>query len=279
MALHRYDARVVVRELALLFVVGLFCVPIYVLITLSLKSNIGVFAKPLAFPRHPALASYSEAWKHGGNLGLGHSMFVSVTITVTSVAFLVVIGSLTAYALARSIARVSNFLYVLFLVGIILPYQLAIIPLFIAMRHLQLTGNILGMVVLEVGLLTPLVVFLYTGFIRALPKDYEEAAEVDGAGFVRTWLFVVFPLLAPVTGTVMILSGLVIWNEFFLALIFLFGSNDETLPVALYSLVGANTTLWNVIMAGVVIVIAPMLLFYGFTQKYFIRGFAGGVKG
>ena len=124
------------------------------------------------------------------------------------------------------------------MVGIILPFQLAIIPLFVAMRDLGLIGNYLGMIVLNVGLLMPLTVFLYTGFIRALPRDYEEAARVDGAGILRTYARVVFPLLWPITATVAVLIGIIVWNEFFIALIFLSGSRDQTLPVALYSFVG-----------------------------------------
>ena len=110
------------------------------------------------------------------------------------------------------------------MLGIILPFQLAIIPLYVGMRHLGLVGSYLGMIVLNVGLLMPLTVFLYTGFIRALPRDYEEAARVDGAGILLTFRRVVFPLLWPVTATVAVLVGIIVWNEFFIALIFLSGS-------------------------------------------------------
>ena len=137
-------------------------------------------------------------------------------------------GSLCAYTIARRKGRLSNVVYILFVVGIILPFQLAIIPLFVAMLHLGLVGNYAGMILLNVGLLMPLTVFLYTGFIRALPRDYEEAARVDGAGILRTYARVVFPLLWPITGTVAVLVGIIVWNEFFVALIFLAGSHYET---------------------------------------------------
>ena len=108
------------------------------------------------------------------------------------------------------------------MLGIILPFQLALIPLFVAMLHLGLVGNYLGMIVLNTGLLMPLTVFLYTGFIRALPRDYEEAARVDGAGILRTYAArVVLPLLRPITATVAVLVGLIVWNEYFVTLIFL----------------------------------------------------------
>ena len=125
----------------------------------------------------------------------------------------------------------------------------------------------------------PLTVFLYTGFIRALPRDYEEAAQVDGAGLFRTYTRVVFPLLRPITATVAVLVGVSVWNEFFTALIFLAGSRAETLPVALSSYVGEFSAQWNLVCAGVAISIAPILAFFLFAQRQLIRGFTGGVKG
>ena len=140
--------------------------------------------------------------------GLGPALESSLIITVSSVVALIVLGSLCAYTIARRIGRLSNLVYVAFVVGIILPFQLAIIPLYSAMRHLGLVGTYLGMIVLNIGLLMPLTVFLYTGFIRALPRDYEEAAQVDGAGVLRTYARVVFPLLRPITATVAVLIGI-----------------------------------------------------------------------
>ena len=147
------------------------------------------------------------------------------------------------------------------------------------MRDVGLVGNYLGMIVLNIGLLMPLTVFLYTGFIRALPRDYEEAARVDGAGILRTYVKVVFPLLWPVTATVAVLTGIVVWNEFFIALVFLSGSDYQTLPVALYASVGEYVTRWNIIFAGVAIAIAPIVVFYLFAQRHLMRGFSAGVKG
>ena len=122
---------------------------------------------------------------------------------------MIVLGSVAAYTIARHRGKLSNALYIAFVVGIILPFQLAIIPLYVAMRHLGLTSNSVGVIsnyfgfiTLNIGLLMPLTVFLYTGFIRALPRDYEEAAWVDGAGVIRTYRRVVFPLLLPITATV-----------------------------------------------------------------------------
>lgn len=134
------------------------------------------------------------------------------------------------------------------------------------------------MIVLYAGTLMPLAVFLYAGFFRALPRDYEEAAAIDGAGPGRVFLRIVLPLMAPATGTVAILTGLIVWNDFFTALIFLGGSDYQTLTVSMYYYVGSLVSAWNKIFAIVIISMIPILGFYLFAQKKFIQGFAGGVK-
>jgi raffinose/stachyose/melibiose transport system permease protein len=279
MGLFRYTWRSFSRELLLIAGAAVFCVPAYVLGVMSLKTTSETYLQPLTFPLHPRIANYSDAWKQGGATGLGGSAKASAIITVSSVVVLVVLGSLCAYAIARRPSKLGGALYVLFVLGIILPFQLAIIPVYVALRYVHLTGTYLGVILLYTGLLMPFSVFLFTGFIRALPRDYEEAAQVDGAGLLRTYLRVVFPLLLPVTGTVAILAGLFIWNDFFLALIFIYGSKTQTLPLALFSFVGEYVSQWNLIMAAVVISIAPILAFYLFAQRQLIRGFAGGIRG
>jgi raffinose/stachyose/melibiose transport system permease protein len=279
-ALSRYTRLTLLREIALVAVAVLFSVPFYLLIAIALETTAQTYKTPLSFPLPPHWSNFSEAWATGGQAGLGTSLASSLIITVSSVAALVVLGSLCAYTIARrSGGRLSAVVYILFVLGIVLPFQLAIIPLFVAMRHLGLVGNYAGMILLNVGLMMPLTVFLYTGFVRALPRDYEDAARVDGAGILRTYARVVLPLLRPITGTVAVLVGIVVWNEFFTALIFLAGSRYETLPVAISSFAGEYVARENLVLAGVVIAVAPVLVFYLFAQRQLIRGFSGGIKG
>jgi raffinose/stachyose/melibiose transport system permease protein len=274
----RYSRRTLVRELALIAIAFVFCLPFYLLVSIALESTAQSSRSPMSFPWPPHFGNFSAAWSTRGQGALGHALWSSLVITVSSVTGLIVIGSLCAYALARHRGRFSTVLYLLFVIGIILPFSLAVIPLFVAMKHLGLVGNYVGMIVLNIGLLMPLAVFLYTGFIRALPRDYEEAAWVDGAGVLRTYARVVFPLLWPITATVAVLTGIIVWNEFFLALVFLEGSRIQTVPVALYNYADAYVARWNLLFAGLAITIAPILLFYLFAQRNLIRGFSGGVK-
>jgi raffinose/stachyose/melibiose transport system permease protein len=277
--LDRYTRRTLARELALVAVAIFFCLPFYLLVAIALETTAQTYKRPLSFPLPPHVGNFSEAWGTAGQGGLRPALVSSLIITVSSVAALIVLGSLCAYVIARRAGRMSNAVYLAFVVGIILPFGLAIIPLFAAMRQLGLTGNYVGMIVLNIGLLMPLTVFLYTGFIRALPRDYEEAARVDGAGILRTYALVVFPLLLPVTATAAVLTGIVVWNEYFVALVFLVGSHAQTVPVALSLFVGEDVSRENLAFAGIAITIAPILLFYLFAQRHLIRGFTAGVKG
>jgi raffinose/stachyose/melibiose transport system permease protein len=279
MGAQRYSRRSLLRELVLVGVAIGYFLPFYLLVAIMLETTAQSYKTPMSFPLPPHFGNFSVAWGTSGQAGLGHPLVSSLIITVASVAGLIVFGSLGAYAIARRRGKLSDGLYVAFVIGIILPFQLAIIPLFVAFSRLGLTGSYLGMIILNIGLLMPLAVFLYTGFIRALPRDYEEAAWVDGAGLLRTYARVVFPLLLPVTATVAVLAGVIVWNEFFLALLFLNNSHAETIPVALYDYVNENGTKYNLMFAGIAIAVAPVLLFYLFAHRHLIRGFTAGVKG
>lgn len=277
--MHNYTKRTFAREIAILVVGLLFLVPFYLLINVSFKGSQEALLSPaVAFPQDPTIASFQKALGGQGSRSLLLGVLNSVIITGGALILLIAIGSIAAYTLSRRPGKLSNGLYIMFLIGIILPFQLGIIPAYIVMRNAHLLGTHIGMILLYTGLLMPLSVFLYTGFTRGLPREYEEAAQMDGASRFTTFRRIVFPLLSPATGTVAILAGLIIWNDFFTALIFTNGSKIATLPVVVYSFVGELVSEWNVIFAAVIISIIPILTFYLFAQKQFIQGFAGGIK-
>lgn len=256
--------------------VGLiFLIPVYILVNESLKAPSDL-SGPLAPARHPTFQNYTSAW---GQAGLGHALLTSVLVTVCSVAVLVVVSSLAAYPLARSTRRWPTVAFYVFMIGLLLPFQLALVPLYITMRDLNLLGSPVSLILFYSGHLAPFSIFLYSGFLRAQPVEYEEAAAVDGADTLQTFWRVVFPLMRPVTGTVIILNVLNVWNDFFTPLLYLSGSGNQTVPVALYSFVGEFVSKWNLVFAGLVITIAPILLVYFLMQRTIIKGFASGIKG
>ncbi len=277
MSRARYTWKTGIREAVLILAAILWWVPFYLMVTTSLKPTLESFGHPWRLPSKLVWGNYSHAW-HGNGTPLTHPVISSIVITFGSVALLVLFGSVAAYAIARLGRKFSTVMYYIFVVGIILPYELAVIPAYAAVNRIHMVGAYVSMIGLYLGLMMPLTVFMYTSFIRALPIDYEEAARVDGAGVVRTFRKVVFPLLRPATGTIVILMGLIIWNEFFMSLIFLGGSKNATLPVAIARYAGEQESQYNTILAAVSISIMPFLVFFLIAQRQFMRSFAGGIK-
>lgn len=275
----RYTKFTFAREIVLIFTAAVFVVPFYFLINLSLKNNNDALATPAAEPAlNPTLGAYGDALKGGQQASLLEGLLNSAIITTFSIVFLVLLGSITAYTLSRRSGKLSRTAMALILITLILPSQAGIIPVYIGMRSLGLVGTHLGMIILYVGTILPLATFLYLGFTNSIARDFEEAAQIDGASRFRVFRSVVFPLLSPATGTVAIFTGLVVWNDFFSGLIFLNGSDAVTLPVVIYNFVGESVSNWNVIFAAIVISMIPILAFFLTAQKKFIQGFTGGVK-
>jgi raffinose/stachyose/melibiose transport system permease protein len=277
--MFRYTKATAFRELVVWLAALLTLMPFYFLVITALKPSEELLTTGTSVPpSRPTIENFSEVLTGGGDSNILLGLFHSVVITLGSIAGMVILGSLAAYVLVRNTQRWGTIAFYLFLVAIILPTQLGLIPLYIGARTVGLTGSMWGMIILYVGTLMPLAVFLYAGFFRTLPRDYEEAAAIDGASPSRIFFRIVLPLMAPATGTVAILTGLIVWNDFFTSLIFLGGSDVQTLTVSMYYYVGSLVSAWNKIFAIVIISMVPILAFYLFAQKRFIQGFAGGIK-
>lgn len=273
---HRYGLRNLVIELLMIAAAAAIVFPVYVLISMSLKSRGEVIRNPLGLPDTYLFSNYRDAWQEAS---LGSAILSSTIITASSVVALVALGSIASFALARRASRLSYAAYLLFLLGLVLPFQLALIPLYQLVRDLHLLGTYWSMIGFYTGLQLPFTVFLYTGFLRALPRDYEQAAFIDGASQLEAFAQVVFPLLRPVTGTVVVLNAIFTWNDFLTPLLYLSGTERQTIPVAISSFVGQYVAQWQLVFAGLVIAIAPILVVYFALQRTIIKGFASGLKG
>lgn len=271
----RYRPRTFTLELTMIAATAVFAMPLYVLVNLSLRQP-GDLGQPLVPTSSPTLQNYGAAW---GEAQLGPAILNSLTVTVASILILVTVSSMAAYVLARVTSRLSSIVFAIVMLGLLLPYKLGLIPLYLTVRDLNLLGSVWSLVLFYSGLQVPLSVFLYVGFIRALPRDFEEAAYIDGSSSWQAFRHVVFPLLRPITGTVIIINTVLIWNDFLTPLLYLSGSPQQTVPVAIYGFVGQYITRWEFVFAGLVIGIAPVLAAYFLLQKHVIRGFAGGLKG
>ncbi len=277
--MFRYTKWTLAREIAVWIFALFMLLPFYLLINTSLKSSADAIGTPAFEPAlHPTFDSFIAIFQTGGTGNIFVGLFNSAVITAGAVIGLVVFGGATAYVLTRRLSKVSTVVYYLILVGIVVPTQLGLVPLYIGARAIGLLGSPVGMAVIYTAMLMPLAVFLYGGFVRAIPAEYEEAATIDGASPFRTYVQVVFPLLAPATGTISIMTGIIVWNDFFTPLIFLNGSSAATLPVVVYSYVSGIIVQWNNIFAVLIVALLPITVLYLIMQRRFIQGFSGGLK-
>jgi raffinose/stachyose/melibiose transport system permease protein len=264
------------RGLALLIVIFwsvLVIVPLMVLLSVALKSQAELLNNPLGWPAQFVWSNFSDAWE---SAGLGQAFFNSLLITSVTLVGLIVCGSLAAYPLARFTGPWSQRIYIYFVAGLIVPIQLGLFPLYKEMHDLQFINTYHGVILLYIAVNLPFVVFLYTGFIKTVPRELEEAALLDGAGPMRTFWTIVFPLLRPVTATVAITSALSTWNDFFIPLIFLQRDGMQTLPLAIYNFVGQFNNNWPLLFASVIISSLPLIVLFLILQRYFIKGIAAG---
>ncbi|MEV0221353.1 carbohydrate ABC transporter permease [Streptomyces sp. NPDC050704] len=271
----RYRRRTLALELGMIATALVVGFPVYVLVNLAVRPASDT-SSPISPTTSPTLDNFTQAWQQGA---LGGALANSVLVTAVSVVIVLAVSSLAAYPLARITARWSRGTYLTFLLGLVLPFQLASLPLYQTMRDMGLLGTPWALILFYSGLQVPFTVFLYVGFLRALPRDFEDAALIDGCTPLQGFRYVVLPMLKPITVTALVLNAVAVWNDFFTPLLYLSGSAQQTMPVAIAGFVGQYVTDWNLIFAALVISILPVLLVYFVLQRSIINGFAGGLKG
>ncbi|WP_329577625.1 MULTISPECIES: carbohydrate ABC transporter permease [unclassified Streptomyces] len=273
--MNRYRRRTFALELSMIAAALVVGFPVYVLVNLALRAPSDT-SSPIRPTASPTLENFQQAWQQGA---LGGALANSVLVTAVSVVIVLAVSSLAAYPLARVAARWSRGTYLLIMLGLVLPFQLASLPLYQTMRDLGLLGTPWALILFYAGLQVPFTVFLYVGFLRALPRDFEDAALIDGCTPLQGFRHVVLPMLKPVTVTALVLNTVAVWNDFFTPLLYLSGSAQQTMPVAIAGFVGQYATDWNLIFAALVISVVPVLAVYFALQRSIINGFAGGLRG
>lgn len=251
--------------------------PIYFLVLGSFKSVEEFFSAPFGLPQHFSIDNYRRAWTEAS---ISTTVKNSAIVTVSAVLISTVVSCLASYAIARLPFRGSLFLRLLFVGGLIVPVQLIMVAIFIIMRWIGLLGSIGSLILVYSTFGIPLGVLVLVGFFQALPKELSEAATIDGATDFQTFMRVILPLsMAPIL-TVMILNGVWIWNDFFIALVLSTKPSVETLPLGILNFFGVYSTEWGLIFASVVLSALPVVALYLLMTRRFIAGMtAGSVKG
>jgi ABC-type glycerol-3-phosphate transport system permease component len=250
------------------------------IVNVSLKTNVDFIGTPPFSPtRTWSFGNYATAWQSGGVATyFGNSVLVAVTATALGVGLAV----LAAYPIARIRFRGSNVVLSVFIMGLMVPWMVTFIPLYLTLKDLGLLDSQLGLILVYATYNLPFNIFVMVGFMRTLPSQLEEAAAVDGASPSRTFFSIVVPLLGPGIASITIISFLNNWNEFFYAIVFIHSNQNMTLPVGLWQLAQAAdyASNWVTLFAGMIITIIPVLVVFGFLQKRITAGLtAGALKG
>jgi ABC-type glycerol-3-phosphate transport system permease component len=250
----------------------------------SLKADETIFRDTFALPPAGDLRwdNYARAW---GEARFGDYFLNSVLVTAVSVTLIVYLGALAAYALSRFRVRGGPVVFWLFLAGLMIPAQLAMVPLFFEMRALGLLNSRAGLILVYTANGLPFAIFILAGFFRSLPRTLYEAAIIDGCGEFAAFRRVMLPLARPGLVTVAIFQFIGVWKEYFFAFMLIGGDIDgaaRTLPLGLANLAitAQYRSDYGMLFAGLVLVTLPILLVYIFLQKHLVKGVtAGALKG
>lgn len=270
----KYSAAKGTRAFILVMALLIIMLPLLLMIMTSLKTESEVFANPLALPEQAVLDSYARAWNVGD---IPSRVVNSVIVTVSSVALATITGAGAGYVGARiRPRRLGNIVTAVFALGLFLPVQSALVPLFSQMITLGLLGTLMPMILVDAALQLPLTVVIFTAFFAGIPEEIEEAAFIDGAGRWRALTTIVLPLAKPAVATSVILGTISVWNDFFIALIFGTDTTVQLLPVGLTAFQALHATDWPATLAYSSLLALPMLFLYMFLQRYVTDGVAAG---
>jgi raffinose/stachyose/melibiose transport system permease protein len=272
----------VIGSVALGLLAIVYLIPIVIVLMNSFKGRFNISDTPFALPNSDTFAGVSNYLGSDGVIesdGFLVSIGLSLFITVCSVAVIVFFTSMTAWFITRVKTWYTTVLYFLFVFSMIVPFQMVMFTMS-KVANLTHLDNPVGIIVLYLGFGAGLSVFIFCGFVKAIPVELEEAAVIDGCNPWQVFIHVIFPVMRPTAITVAILNTMWIWNDYLLPYVTM-GSTYKTIPIAVQYLVGGYGSVnMGAMMAALVLAMIPIVIFYLFGQKYIIKGVtAGAVKG
>ena len=262
----------------------MFMLPFVLVIINAAKTNDLITMDPIALPESfmTLFENMKIVWT-SENIQFQESMFNSVFITLSSLFFITIFSAMGAWVLVRTKTRISGILFMVFVGAMVIPFQVVMFPLVSWFRTItewtgiELLREYTGMIFAYIGFGAPLSIFLFHGFIKSIPVELEEAAEIDGCNKLQTFGYIILPILKPIYITVLILNGIWIWNDFLLPLLVLGKGNDiQTVPLAVSNFVGAFVRQWDLILTSSLMAIIPIVILFLFAQKHIIKGMVEG---
>ncbi|MFB9275718.1 carbohydrate ABC transporter permease [Cohnella cellulosilytica] len=252
----------------------LILVPLWMVVINSLKTRREANLFGILPPDKLEWSNYAIVFEDGSVV---RSFFNGLFMSTVSCVLIVLMAMMAAFVIGRRRSRMSEFMYYLLVAGLIVPA--ALVPTYWILSSLNLIGTFAGVILIYIATCLPFSVFLYTGFIKTVPRELDEAAIMDGSGQLRLLFGLIFPLLKPVTMTVVVINFISTWNEVNNQLFFL-NSKHWSMPMTVYKFFGEYTQDWNLVFADILITILPLLAIYLLAQRFIVSGLtAGAVKG
>ena len=261
-------------EIVTLLLFILFMMPFVIVVLNSMRTNAEIINKPVGLPESATnlFINIKEVWNNP-TFNFLAAVRDSLIITVLSLAAISIFSAMAAWVLVRNKTRWSNLVFLMYVAAMVIPFQVVMFPLLTWFKSL---GDFLHIPMLRSyqGIMS---IFIFHGFIKSVPLELEEAADIDGCSRAGTFFRIVFPLLQPVFVTVLVLNGLWIWNDYLLPLLLLGASgNIRTIPLAVQGFNGAFVKQWNLIMVSTLLAMLPIIILYIFAQKYIVQGMVEG---
>lgn len=275
------------NTLLTLLTVVIFCFTIFpfiVVIINSAKASLEIMTDPIALPAHwgQLFTNIAIIWNKP-TIRYSSSVYSSVVVTLGSLSTISIFSAMAAWVMVRTKTKTSTFIFLLFLSGLIIPFQVVMFPLVALFRMInEATGIRMlrtyhGMIIAYIGFGSPLAVFMFHGFIKSIPMSLEEAATIDGCSRPQIFFRIIMPILKPIFVTVIILNAIWIWNDFLLpALILGIGQDVQTIPLAIMGFAGSFVKKWDLIMTAVLMAALPIVVAFLFAQKHIIKGMVAG---
>jgi len=242
--------------------------PFVVMLVVSLIPNSAFLARDFS-PENFSLQNYVRTFEA---VPFGRYYINSIVVSVSVTCVQILISSLAAFAFARLRFRGREMLFLFYLATLMIPFPVTLIPNFLIIKNLGWYDTYLALIV--PGLFSVFSTFLLRQYYRGIPLDFDEAARMDGASSLRIWWQIIVPLSGPVLATLAIFVFQGVWNEFLWPLVVTTSENMRTIPVGLAAFVGQYSTAWDLLMAGSVIALLPVLVIYVIGQKWFVQGIA-----
>ncbi len=248
--------------------------PLLLVVNDALRPSRDIFRNPLGLATSISFRSFVKAWERAN---FNVYFFNSLVITVAAVLLATAVSALAGYMLGRYRFRGSALLSAYFLAGLMLPFRLAIVPLFLLLNRLGLVDTRIGLILVYAATGIPFSIFILSSFFRQLPQELSEAARIDGAGEFAIFGRIMLPLVRPALATVVVFQFVPLWNDFFFPLVLLRSTNKWTLPVGMTRFFGEFQTDWSTLFAGLIIMTLPLIVIFLLATKQIIAGLTAGI--